>query len=106
MIVQSSSHGPPRIRLRVKPAGRADRVIAPYDGALKLEVRAAPERGRANGAVIRLLADRLGLDRSDVEVVAGRSSQDKTVSLAGVSAEEVVRRLEAAGISAEVTGDR
>ena len=95
-----------RIRLRVKPGGRVDRLIGPHDGALKLEVRAAPERGRANDAVDRLLADRLGLSRSDVDVVAGRSSQDKTVAVSGVSAVDVGRRLQAAGVPAAVIRDR
>ena len=43
-----------RLRLRVKPGGRADRLIGAHDGALKVEVRAAAERGRANAAVINL----------------------------------------------------
>lgn len=101
VIVQEGTGGL-RLRLRVKPGGRADRLIGPFDGALKLEVRAAPERGRANDAVVRLLADRLGLSRSDVEVVAGVTSQDKAVSLRGLDAAEVVRRFAAVGIAAEV----
>jgi uncharacterized protein len=93
-----------RLQLRVKPGGRSDRLVGPHDGALKLEVRAAPERGRANDAVIRLLAGVLGVGRADVEVTAGAASRDKVVVLGGVSAAEIARRLEAAGIAAEVRG--
>ena len=93
-----------RLQLRVKPGGRADRLVGPHDGALKLEVRAAPERGRANEAVIRLLAGVLGVGRSQVAVIAGTTGRDKVVSVSGPSAVDVARRLEAAGIPAAVRG--
>lgn len=91
-----------RLQLRVKPGGRSDRLVGPHDGALKLEVRAAPDRGRANDAVIRLLAGVLGVGCADVEVTAGGASRDKVVSVSGLSAVDVARRLEAEGIPARV----
>ena len=93
-----------RLQLRVKPGGRSNRLVGPHDGALKLEVQAAPDRGRANDAVIRLLAGVLGVGRADVEVTAGAASRDKVVSVSGLSAVDVARRLEAAGIPAAVRG--
>ena len=89
-----------RLRLRVKPGGRADRLIGPFGEALKLEVREAPERGRANEAVVRLLARELDLSRADVEIVAGAGSQDKIAAIRGASADEVARRLQAIGVPA------
>ena len=89
-----------KLHLRVKPGGRADRLVGPHDGALKLEVRAAPDRGRANEAVIRLLAGVLGVGRSQVAVIAGTTGRDKVVSVSGLSAVDVARRLEAAGVPA------
>ncbi len=89
-----------RLRLRVKPGGRHQRLIGAYGGALKLEVSAAPEKGRANAAVIRLLSDALGLQRNRVEIVAGASSQDKVVVLTGCSVEEITARLASANIPA------
>ncbi len=91
-----------RLQLRVKPGGRSDRLVGPHDGALKLEVRAAPDRGRANDAVIRLLAGVLGVGRSQVGVIAGMTGRDKVASVSGLSAVDVVRRLEAEGIAARV----
>ena len=87
-----------RLRLRVKPGGRHQRLIGAYGGALKLEVSAAPEKGRANAAVIRLLSDALGLRRSQVKIVAGASSQDKTAVLIGCSVEEIAAGLASANI--------
>lgn len=62
-----------------------------------MRVVAAPERGRANDAVVALLAETLSLPREDVTVVAGATSRDKVVELAGISAEEADRRLTRAG---------
>ena len=94
-----------RLRLRVKPGGRRQRLIGAYGGALKLEVRAEPEKGRANTAVIRLLSEVFGIRRDRVEIVAGASSQDKIAVLARCSSEEIMARLASAGIPAAVSGN-
>ncbi len=54
---------------------------------------APPEDGKANDAVIRLLADTLALPTRDVQIVAGQSSRDKTVELEGIRPAEIERRL-------------
>ena len=58
-----------------------------------MRVAAPPEGGRANEAVVRLLADTLELPRRDIEIVAGHAGRDKVVSLAGIEPEEAERRL-------------
>ena len=55
---------------------------------------AAPERGRANKALLRLLADTLGLPKTDVSLVSGHAGRDKVVELDGLDREEAARRLE------------
>jgi uncharacterized protein len=57
---------------------------------------AAPEGGRANEAVVRLLAETLALPQRDVEIVSGHGARDKVVNVAGIDAEETGRRLDAA----------
>ena len=94
-----------RLRLRVKPGGRHQRLIGAYGGALKLEVSAAPEKGRANTAVIRLLSEVFGIRRDRVEIVAGASSQDKIAVLTGCSVEGITARLAAAAIPVAVGGN-
>jgi uncharacterized protein (TIGR00251 family) len=59
---------------------------------LEVRVRAAPSDGAANEAVIRLLAERLGVRRSQVEIVAGQTSRHKRVALP-IDCEELLRRL-------------
>jgi uncharacterized protein YggU (UPF0235/DUF167 family) len=58
-----------------------------------VRVTAPPERGRANQAVVRLLAERLGVPVSGLEVISGLSSRDKVVELRGLDTAEAERRL-------------
>jgi len=71
-----------------------------------VRVAAPAEGGRANDAVVRLLSETLELPRRDVAIVSGHGARDKVVSLAGITPEEVERRLESAtngmGIKREV----
>jgi uncharacterized protein (TIGR00251 family) len=89
-----------RLRLRVKPGGRRTRLLGPYGGALKLEVQAPPDRGKANSAVLDLLAGVLEVRRSAVALVSGQTSQDKVVEIQGIEAEGVCRRLAGCGVPA------
>jgi len=92
-----------RLRLRVKPGGRRDRLVGPYGGALKLEVQAPPDRGKANAAVIALLARLLDVPRSAVVLVGGTTSQDKIVEIQGIDAEALCKRLLGRGVRASST---
>ena len=64
-----------------------------YGEAWKVRVKAAPERGRANEAVIELLAETLSVPRGDVKLVSGHTALDKVVELHGLAEDETVRRL-------------
>ena len=59
-----------RLRLRVVPGARTSRLAGRHGDAWK-PIAAAPERGAANDAVVRLLADLLGVRRGDVNLVLG-----------------------------------
>ncbi len=86
-----------RIRVRVRPGARREGVVGfREDGTLKLDVTAPPEGGRANLAVVALLAEALGVTRSRVAVTRGMSSRDKSVTVEDLTEDEVLRRLEEA----------
>ena len=68
-------------------------MVGRHGAAWKVRVAAPPEGGRANEAVVRLLADALGLPRRDVAIVAGHGARDKVVTLIGIDAEELEARL-------------
>jgi uncharacterized protein (TIGR00251 family) len=90
-----------RLTLRVSPGASRSVVIGRHGDGWKVRVAAAPEDGKANDAVVRLLADTLALPARDVQIVSGRSSRDKTVELEGMHSDEVERRLAAASGAGE-----
>lgn len=67
--------------LKVHPKASRDRVVGWVGDRLKVQVTAPPERGKANEAVIGLLADVLGVPRSAVRVTSGQTSTLKTVQV-------------------------
>ncbi len=87
----TAAAGGVRLRLKVTPRARRDRVegLAPEaDGgvALKVSVTAAPEDGKANAAVIKLLAAEWGVAKSTIEVVLGAADRRKLLHVAGDAA--------------------
>lgn len=88
---------PARIAVRVQPGARRDALLARLaSGEWKLAVSAPPEGGRANEAVVELVADLLGVKRRQVEVTRGASSRSKTIEVTELEAGEAERRLAAA----------
>lgn len=64
--------------VRVKPGSRKGPLVEPgADGELTIYVRHRPVDGKANAAVIRLLAEYLGVPRGDVQLVSGATSRLK-----------------------------
>jgi len=83
--------------VRVTPRARRDEIAGEREGCVLVRVRAAPEGGRANEAVRRLLAARLGVPAGDVELMRGGRSRQKTVRVVGLAAADARRRLLAGG---------
>jgi uncharacterized protein (TIGR00251 family) len=73
-----------RLKLRVSPGARRPGFAGRYGDAWKVRVSEPPEDGRANEAVLRLLADTLDVPRASVSLVSGHASRDKIVVLAGL----------------------
>lgn len=68
------------------PRAASERIGPLRDGALVVRVTAAPVEGAANDALVRLLAEALGLPRSAVAIEAGRRSRRKIVSVPAAAA--------------------
>jgi uncharacterized protein len=85
-----------RVRLRVAPGATRAGVVGRHGDAWKVRVAAPAEGGRANEAVVRLLADTLAVPPTSVTLVSGHSARDKIVELAGVEPEDIERRLSSA----------
>ena len=81
------------VDLRVQPRARRAALEA-ADGALKAQVTAPPEDGKANAAVIALLAEQWRLPKSSFDVIKGHTARAKTVRVAGEPAAIVERVIE------------
>jgi hypothetical protein len=92
----AAAPGGVRVTVRLTPRGRADRIdgvahLADAVTVLKASVTAPPEDGRANEALLRLLAAEWGLARRDLAIVAGARSRNKAVHINGNSAALLAR---------------
>ena len=92
-----------RLQLRVSPGAARSAVVGRHGTGWKVRVAAPPEGGKANAAVVRLLADALAVPPERVRIVSGHASRDKTVALEGLEPDELERRLAtASGAGKEV----
>ncbi len=69
------------ITVRVTPKASRNRVVQ-QDGALRVCVTVVPEAGKANAAVIKLLAKALGVPKSQLVLIRGQSARDKVFRIA------------------------
>jgi uncharacterized protein YggU (UPF0235/DUF167 family) len=83
---------PPDVRfaVRLTPRAAADHVDGVVDGVLRARVGAPAVEGAANNALIRLIAESLGVARRDVRIIAGATSRQKLVAVDGVDAAAVL----------------
>jgi len=82
------------LRLHVQPGAGRSAVVGRHGHAVKLKVAAPPTGGRANAAVIALLAESFGVAPSEVSLESGELSRAKRVRIRGVDPAEFRRRLE------------
>lgn len=86
-----------RLAIKVVPGASRDGIAGWLDEALKIRVRAPAERGKANAAAERILAEALGIAPEQIQVVAGKTSQRKVVEISGLTDAEALRRLGGGG---------
>jgi uncharacterized protein len=89
--------GSTRLKLRVSPGARRAGIVGRYGDAWKVRVAEPPEDGRANEAVLRLLAETLDVPRANVSLVSGHAARDKIVKLDGLEQSQTERLLADAG---------
>ena len=81
------------LHIKVIPGASRDRIAGRLGDAIKVQVCAAPEKGKANDAVINLIAGILGLRRADVHVLRGHSQPRKVLQINGIEQSELDRRI-------------
>jgi len=82
------------LRVHLTPRSARDEVLSLEGDLLRARVTAPPVEGRANEALLRLLAEALGVPKSSLRIVRGQRSREKLVEIEGLDAAEVKRRLE------------
>ena len=71
-----------RVSIKVMPKSSREEVVEGDDG-IKVYVKAAPDKGKANKAVIELVAEHYGVKRSAVTIVSGETGRHKIVEIGG-----------------------
>ncbi|HEY2584399.1 MAG TPA: DUF167 domain-containing protein [Tepidisphaeraceae bacterium] len=84
---------PATLAIKVVPAARRDRVAGRYGDAIKVQVSAPPEGGKANQAVVALIAQALGVKGNQVTIVRGHTQPRKVVRVEGIGQADVESRL-------------
>jgi len=81
------------VSVKVVPRASRNEVVGWRGGVLRLRVTAPPQDGRANAAVVELLAAALGVRKSAVAIAAGHASAHKRVAIEGLARSDVEERL-------------
>ena len=94
-IEQSRGNNRQITRIAVKvAAGAANSAISGWrDQCLRVRLSTPPERGKANAALIALLAKSLGLSKSSIRIARGQHSAHKTLEISGLSQQNIIARL-------------
>ena len=82
-----------RLSIKVIPNAKRDELTGYKDGILLIKVTAVPEKGKANQAVISLLAEKLGVRKTSIEITRGQTSRNKTIIIYGISNEELLSQI-------------
>lgn len=89
----TARRGSARIDVRLTPRGGGDRIDG-WDGdVLRVRVAAPPADGRANEAMVRLVAKALGVPPSRVTLVSGAQSRTKVIEIEGLTLDEIHARI-------------
>jgi len=83
------------LEVLASPGASVSKVRGIHGGAVKVAVRAAPEKGKANAEIEEVLAEFFGVSKKSVAVVSGETSRNKRVRIIGITTELAKQRLDA-----------
>jgi len=70
-----------KVKLRVIPRARQNKISVDLDGTLRVHITAAPVDGAANVAVVRAIAEYFHVPKSQIKIIRGETSRDKVVEI-------------------------
>jgi uncharacterized protein len=82
-----------RVEIRVVPRASQNGIDGMRDGRIVVRVTAPPVDGAATKAAVSVLAEALGVARTTIQVVSGQTSRNKTVTIGGLGASDVLSKL-------------
>ena len=81
------------IRVKVQPKASRSQVLGFHGDVLQVKVSGPPERGKANDALVELLAETLGVSRSRIRIVRGQTSRNKWIVVDDLSQDDLRHRV-------------
>jgi uncharacterized protein YggU (UPF0235/DUF167 family) len=84
------------LAVKAQPGSRASALRGERAGALCVAVTEVAEKGKANGAIVALLARELGLRRAQIELVRGQTSAAKRFLIRGVTPAQLIAKIDSA----------
>jgi uncharacterized protein len=83
------------IRVKITPRSSRNQIAGKERDFYKVKVTSAPVEGKANDALIELLAEELDVPKREIEIVSGKTGRLKTIRIRGLTAGEIAQALEA-----------
>lgn len=81
------------LKLHITPRGSRNEIIGRRGDALCVKITAPPVEGAANEAIVKFIADALGVRKNKVEIVSGGKSREKTLRITGLSDTDIRARI-------------
>lgn len=81
--------------VKAQAGARRNGITGEHDGQLKVSVTQAPEKGKANKALMKVIAQELGLKTSQIELISGATSASKSFQVVGIGFTDLNNRLQA-----------
>ena len=82
------------LKIYLQPKASKNEIVGPYRDGIKVKVTAPPIEGKANEALIRFLAQEIGISPSSIEIVKGHHSREKTLKISGTPDQELMKKLQ------------
>lgn len=92
MVVTELENGI-QLRIQAQPGAKRNLILGEHNGRLKVAVTQKPENGKANQAIEELLAQHLGVPKSNCSIRSGHTNRLKCLVVLGISEREALRRL-------------
>lgn len=89
ILVDSNASSGTNILVKVLPRSSKNQIVGKEQGVFKVKLIAPPVEGRANKALQKLLAKRLGVPKGDIRIVSGERSRIKSINISGLSFKSV-----------------